>query len=291
MFFTRLMSGIVLLLMSFGFIYFGGYALIAFLLLLSLQAFFEMSRVLRFDVYSEKSGDGKEGEFRKFGPLSIIGYIAIIAYYCLIAFTSNPVILVMAVILTVILLLAAYVFAYPNISFENLSGAVFSFMYAPVMLSFVYMTRDLTFGIYIVWMIYISSWGSDTLAYCVGMLTGKTIGNHKMTPKLSPKKSIEGAIGGILGAALLAWLYGKFVMGRVVTDIPNLEWLLAVIGAAGGFFSMVGDLAASAIKRNKGIKDYGKCIPGHGGILDRFDSMIFTAPLTFFLAALLLGVF
>ncbi len=278
MFWTRLLSGAVLLLLSFVFIYFGGYALIAFLLLLSLQAFFEMARVLKLN-----------GE-KKISAISVWGYLGIAVYYGLMAFTDNKLYLVMAVTLTIIGFLMVYVFSYPKVSVEGVSGAVFSYLYAPVMLSFVYLTRELNFGIYIVWMIYISSWGCDTLAYCVGMLTGKTIGNHKMTPKLSPKKSIEGAVGGVLGAALLAWLYGKFVMGPAVTNIPNLEWMLAIIGAVGGFLSMIGDLAASAIKRNKDIKDYGHCIPGHGGILDRFDSMIFTAPLTFFLASVLLGV-
>lgn len=276
MFITRLISGMMLLILSYLFIHFGGYPLIGILIILSLTAYFEMGRALKL---FEK----------KLNALMVWGFLAIAAFYACLAFLDS-IFAVMAVILGIIGFLIIYVFAYPTYNVEEISGAVFAFLYAPVMLSFVYLTRNLENGKYIVWMIYISSWGSDTLAYCVGMLTGKTIGNHKMTPKLSPKKSIEGAVGGILGAALLAWLYGKFVMGYFVTGIPYLEWMLAIIGACGGFLAMIGDLAASAVKRNKDIKDYGHCIPGHGGILDRFDSMIFTAPLTYFLAVILLSV-
>ena len=95
-------------------------------------------------------------------------------------------------------------------------------------------------------------------------------------------------IGGVLGAALLGWLYGRFFVESVFPGQP-VSWLIAVICAVGAVMSMVGDLAASAIKRNNDIKDYGKLIPGHGGIMDRFDSMIVTAPMTYFLAILLLA--
>ena len=89
-------------------------------------------------------------------------------------------------------------------------------------------------------------------------------------------------MGGVAGAALLGVAYAAAIHG------PMLEY--ALICAIGALISMVGDLAASAIKRNQGIKDYGKLIPGHGGILDRFDSVIFTAPIIYFLAKILLGI-
>ena len=159
--------------------------------------------------------------------------------------------------------------------------AFFGIVYVAVMLSFIYLTRNLTDGKYIVWLIFLCSWGCDTCAYCVGMLIGK----HKLAPILSPKKSIEGGIGGILGAALIGVLYGLAInyWGNAAADI--LEY--AIIGAVGGAISQIGDLAASAIKRYHNIKDYGKLIPGHGGILDRFDSVIFTAPIIFYLSLFL----
>lgn len=102
-----------------------------------------------------------------------------------------------------------------------------------------------------------------------------------MTPKLSPKKSVEGAVGGVAGAALLGAVYGAAISGKMGGSAHILSF--ALICAVGGLISMVGDLAASAIKRNHGIKDYGKLIPGHGGILDRFDSVIFIAPVIYYL--------
>ena len=131
-------------------------------------------------------------------------------------------------------------------------------------------------GHFHVWLIFLCSWGCDTCAYCVGMLIGK----HKMAPVLSPKKSVEGAVGGVAGAVLLGILFAAATKG------PLLEYTVerCVVGA---LISMVGDLAASAVKRNMGIKDYGKLIPGHGGILDRFDSVIFTAPVIYYLALIL----
>jgi phosphatidate cytidylyltransferase len=104
-----------------------------------------------------------------------------------------------------------------------------------------------------------------------------------MSPKLSPKKSVEGAVGGVAGAALLTALYCavfRSQMGMTTLQIVQLS----VIAAIAGLISMVGDLTASAIKRNYDIKDYGHLIPGHGGILDRFDSMIITAPILYYLA-------
>ena len=111
------------------------------------------------------------------------------------------------------------------------------------------------------------------------------IGKHKLAPILSPKKSIEGGIGGILGAALIGVLYGLAINYWENAAADLLQY--AIIGAVGGAISQIGDLAASAIKRYHNIKDYGKLIPGHGGILDRFDSVIFTAPIIFYLSLFL----
>lgn len=162
-------------------------------------------------------------------------------------------------------------------------SAFFCVAYAPVMLSFIYLVRELPYGVYTVWMIFISSWICDTCAY----LTGICIGKHKLAPILSPKKSIEGAVGGIMGSAIVGALYGYFIVESVVVE-QSITWIFVVISAVGAVISQVGDLAASAIKRNQEIKDYGKLIPGHGGVMDRFDSVIFTAPMIYFLTLLLI---
>lgn len=267
MFITRLLSGIVLVIWIIGVCLLGGYPLAGTLLLFSLVAFYELCKAM---------GVKKSGEKN---PLVIFGYISIVLYYVLLAVTDDLQLLVMVASFSVIVFLCIYVFTFPKFRVEEIASVIFAYFYAPIMLSFISLTRELSDGKHIVWMILISSWGFDTCAYCIGMLTGKTIGNHKFLPKLSPKKSIEGVIGGIVGAGALAYVYGNIFM-------PDVKWFLCAIAAIGGIIAQIGDLAASAIKRNKDIKDYGKCIPGHGGVMDRFDSVIFTAPITYFLAVL-----
>ena len=191
--------------------------------------------------------------------------------------------LLMGIVLVFMAEMFLYVVLFPRYRAEQAVTAIFSFLYAPVMLSFMYMTRMSQMGLYLVWLILISSWGCDTCAYCVG----KLIGRKKIFPVLSPHKSLEGCIGGVAGAALIGGLYAYFVVEPKVTD-QNVLWIIVFISAVGALMSMIGDLAASAIKRNHDIKDYGKILPGHGGIMDRFDSMIVTAPMIYFLSVLLI---
>ena len=123
------------------------------------------------------------------------------------------------------------------------------------------------------------AWGGDIMAYFSGYLFGK----HKMAPKLSPKKTIEGAIGGVLGSVVIAlgmtYAYSKmpFSANTVVGDIGENYISLIIFAALGSFVGMIGDLFASAVKRQQGIKDYGNIMPGHGGVLDRFDSFLLVA--------------
>lgn len=123
----------------------------------------------------------------------------------------------------------------------------------------------------LVWMIFIAAFGSDIFAY----FTGFVIGKHKMAPHLSPKKTIEGAIGGVIGAGIIGAFFGIFVAKSLMADC-------IIIGVLGACISECGDLVASSFKRMMGIKDYGHLIPGHGGVLDRFDSVIFLAPAVYY---------
>ena len=183
-----------------------------------------------------------------------------------------------------IVLMFVYVLSYPKYDAKQLMAAFFGMFYVGAMLSYVYQIRTLNNGLYLAFLVFLCSWGCDTCAYCVGVLIGK----HKMAPKLSPKKSIEGAVGGVLGSALLTALYCFIFRNHMNIDGTEIA-ILAVIAAVAGLISMVGDLCASAIKRNYDIKDYGHLIPGHGGILDRFDSMIITAPIIYYLASFFLS--
>ena len=269
MFKTRLLSGILLVIIALFTVITGGSILFATLFIISMIGLTELYRV--FEIRDKAPG--------------ICGYLFAAAYYALIyvkpilpAETDWFMLLFMAFL---ICMMAVLVFSFPKYRTEQILAAFFGVFYVAVMLSYIYQTRILPGGVFTVWLVFICSWGCDTCAYCVGMLIGK----HKMAPKLSPKKSVEGGIGGIAGAALLGILYALAInkWGNAGADIVSY----AIIGAAGGAISQVGDLAASAIKRNHNIKDYGKLIPGHGGILDRFDSVIFTAPIIYYLAVLL----
>lgn len=209
----------------------------------------------------------------------IFGYIAGAGYMALVFFDYDQKYALPYIIGYLMVLMAVYVFAFPKYNSEQITMTFLGLIYVCIMLSFIYKTRMLDNGIYIVWLIFVGSWISDTCAYCTGMLIGK----HKLPSKVSPKKSIEGCVGGVVGAALIGALYAVIAESHL-DAISSPVIAFAVIGACSSVISQIGDLAASAIKRNKGIKDYGKLIPGHGGILDRFDSVIFTAPIVFYLS-------
>ena len=261
MFKTRLISGIVLVIIALATIISGSWILFFTLLAVSLIGMRELYKVMK--VSDEHVT-----------VLELVGYLGAVLYYIAMKadFGNYG---TMAIIISMILILFVYVFGYPKYHAEQVMAAFFGVVYVAVMLSFIYLTRSLPDGKFLVWLIFLCSWGCDT---CVGMLIGK----HKMAPVLSPKKSIEGAIGGVAGAALLGVIYAAATQGKMAE--------YALICAVGALISMVGDLAASAIKRNQNIKDYGKLIPGHGGILDRFDSVIITAPVIYYLAKTILGI-
>ncbi len=229
------------------------------------------------------------------GPV-IVGYIGIAALYisAMVINTnsmesSRPDELVSRTILVIIILLfmaemSLYVLTFPRYCAGQVAASFFSFFYAPVMMLFIYLARELKYGIYIYSLIFICSWVCDTCAY----FAGSRFGRIPMASALSPKKTVEGAVGGILGSVILCVITGLVIAFRYKEEKLILPFVL--IGFLGSIVSMIGDLAASAIKRDHGIKDYGSLIPGHGGIMDRFDSVIFIAPVIYYLAVVLLPI-
>lgn len=260
MFVTRLISGIVLVILSFFLLMKGGAILFFVSLAISLVGLFELYRVMKI----EKELPG------------MIGYLAGISYYGLLWFNMEYYVTLLAIV-ALMLLMTVYVVTFPKYGTEQITVSFFGIFYLAVMFSYLYQVRQMEDGKYLVWLIFISSWGCDTFAYCAGRLFGK----HKLAPVLSPKKTIEGAVGGVAGAALLGFLYGGFFK-HSMTEVLEPQIVSAMACAIAAVISQIGDLAASAIKRNHNVKDYGHLIPGHGGVLDRFDSMIFTAPAVFF---------
>lgn len=260
MFTTRLISGIVLILIALVTVGSGGLLLFATTVFISLTGLFELYRVMKIER----------------NPLGYMGYLTVVFYYGLLWFQKAEFMMLMFIAFLMILM-SIYVFTFPKYKTEEVTVAFLGVFYVAVMLSYLYQVRSMPDGKYLVWLVFLSSWGCDTCAYCVGMLIGK----HKLAPVLSPKKSIEGAVGGAMGSALLGLIYGTVFSGAL-TELQSPGAACALACAIAAVISQIGDLAASAIKRNHQIKDYGKLIPGHGGILDRFDSMLFTAPAIYF---------
>lgn len=266
MFKTRLISGIILVAAALVLIITGREVLLAAACVISLIGMYELYRVYKI----ERT------------VAAFAGYLAAVLFYLDLYIHWIPDSMVFVIGLLIVLL-AVYVLAYPKYHASQITAVFFGVFYVAVMLSCIYQVRMMEQGAYIVWLIFLCSWGCDTCAYCAGVKLGK----HKMSPVLSPKKSVEGAVGGLAGTFLLTALYAAVFREQMGITAAQVL-VLAAISTVGGVISMIGDLAASAIKRNYEIKDYGTLIPGHGGILDRFDSVIFTAPVIYYLARYLL---
>ena len=163
---------------------------------------------------------------------------------------------------------ATAVFARGKISFSSISQALVFINY--VVLSFTALTalRYVVAGVFTFILVFIGAWSTDTFAY----LFGSKFGKHKLIPEISPKKSVEGSVAGIVCTLFVFALYG-FILD-LVTDLAVNYIVLLVLALFISVFSQIGDLIASLVKREHGIKDYGSIFPGHGGVLDRFDSIL-----------------
>lgn len=131
------------------------------------------------------------------------------------------------------------------------------------------LVRDLEHGAFLFWLIFIAAWLSDTGAYFVGV----RFGTHKLCPDLSPKKTVEGLLGGVVSCVAMFVIYGLIITLATKDKVANIFALL-LAGIVLSLISVFGDLLASYIKRRYKVKDYGSLLPGHGGLLDRFDSVI-----------------
>lgn len=176
------------------------------------------------------------------------------------------------------------------VPFAHLAAAVFAGIVLPLMLSCLLRLRLLPGGNALVFVPLCICFGSDSLALFAGMLFGK----HKMAPRVSPKKTVEGAVGGLLGGvAGMAVFKGVMVLVKQLgwRQAPPVSWLAVVLlGLLGGLAGELGDLSFSVIKREFDVKDYGRLLPGHGGVLDRFDSVAFVAPLVWGIILMLSGM-
>ena len=276
----RVISGVIIAALIVGAGLLGGYVLAALIMVCSMIGFQELVRA------TGVLEAGLTGFSLVIAAAYYLGLMAVQA-----RLSADPQQMVFASdFYTTIIIIAAflglmtiYVLTFPRFRSEQVMAAFFSFIYAPVLMAYVYRARVLPYGIFMYALIFVCSSVCDTCALAAGMAFGK----HKMAPVLSPKKTIEGAVGGLIGSAVCSVIVAYLV--KLVDPSADLRLQFLIIGIFGALISMIGDLAASAIKRNHNIKDYGDLIPGHGGIMDRFDSIIFTAPIIYILGVFLLG--
>lgn len=179
-----------------------------------------------------------------------------------------------------LILFSQVIFTNMKTTFKDIAYTLFGMAYVIGFIIFIALLRGLDNGRILVWYAIIAAWGTDTCAYLIGIKFGK----HKLS-KISPKKSVEGAIAGVVGAVIIAILYTL-----IMNKLYNLEYsylfvtistiVLSIIG-------QIGDFAASSIKRYVNVKDYSNLIPGHGGMLDRIDSLMFIAPFAYILLSII----
>ena len=268
---TRVISAIVMIAFAAVIIYLGGIYFGATIFLVSIIGMYEFYKAF-------KSKGVK--------PVYILGYI----YTLLIPVAtfmnpSNaleipvnganifPAVQVIIMLVLLVLMVVAHKKVTPIDGAVTLLGA----FYVPFLLSFFVLTRNMTDGLALIIIGLLGSVAADTAAIFAGLLWGK----KKLIPEISPKKTVAGSIGSFVGSTIALIIYGLILhYGGLMKD-PVSVLHFAILGFIMGGTSQIGDLSASAMKRYCGIKDFGNLIPGHGGILDRFDSMLFNIPMVY----------
>lgn len=216
--------------------------------------------------------------FNAFGflkrPLVTIGGIVMTFVFILENYIPGKYIIA-ACFVYVLMLAVQLLYAHKEFKFSDMAMAVFGIIYVPVSMMTILKIRTEPYGFWLMWIALGGAWITDSFAYFSGRLFGK----HKLCPEISPKKTIEGSVGGSLFTVIGGIVYGMVL--QITKGIPVNFLPLAVVSLICAVVSQIGDLTASVIKRERGIKDYGKIMPGHGGFMDRFDSTLFVAPAVF----------
>jgi phosphatidate cytidylyltransferase len=224
----------------------------------------------------------KVSENKNIRPIKIPAYLLCIVFYAsLIIYNSASDIMLLCILAILIFLCIPVI----NISynFVDVAVTVLGFFYVAFFFSFIPLIDRKPLGNYLVWIPFIASWSCDTLAYYFG----RTFGRKKICPEVSPKKTIEGSLGGLLGSFIACGAYGYIISSKVYI-MPLINFF--IIGLLCGIICQFGDLVASSIKRSTGVKDYSNLIPGHGGILDRFDSILFASVTVYYYISFIIGV-
>lgn len=218
----------------------------------------------------------------KANPVKWIGYVfaMIIAFIHIIPIEYMLPIAIIAIPTIIIILFLHIIITNMKITLNDIMITFFGMCYITLFTIFIPMVKGMQNGSILIWYIFIASWGTDTFAY----LIGKRFGKHKFS-KVSPNKSIEGCISGLIGAIILCLIY-TYIANTYLSMNISYTFVL-ILSTILSILSQIGDFSASCIKRYVGIKDYGNLLPGHGGMLDRIDSVIFIAPFAYFLLTLI----
>ncbi|HBW39078.1 phosphatidate cytidylyltransferase [Desulfosporosinus sp. BICA1-9] len=253
--FIRTMSALIGAPIFLALIYFGGSYIIFLVTLLTLLALREFLQI------GEQMGIRS---WRKFSTIfAVIWLIGL--------FNDGGDWMLPALLLWLLIGFGRLALTYPKTSLNEANYNILSVVYTVILLSHLYLLRELPRGIEWTFLTIFLVWATDTGAY----LIGRQFGRHRLAPHVSPKKTVEGSVGGLLFSIGIALGFWRFVGGA--------HWMTYIIlGLVIGTSAQIGDLFESALKRSAGVKDSGSLIPGHGGILDRFDSLIFAIPLVYY---------
>lgn len=212
--------------------------------------------------------------FKRFDIMKLIAMLMPVATMIVSHFSRGHMFGVVYLFITIFMI--AMLFNHGKYSFGDVSKHIA--VSAIITMSFIHLSfiRAFDNGVLCVFIVFIGSWITDTCAY----FTGMAIGKHKLAPKISPKKTIEGSIGGIVGVTVIITAY-TLISAHIIGVSVNFIAMIC-IGLLSGILSQFGDLCASIIKRENDVKDFGNIMPGHGGVMDRFDSFLFVAPAIYY---------
>lgn len=255
----RVFSAVIGIPLLLGLTWIGGWYLAALVVLLSLLALREFLGI------GLKAG--------------ILSHYKVVVVFCLLALgtflTGYKDWLLPVCVLWFLIVFGRYALYYPEISYAEASYSFLALIYPVVLFTYLYSLRQLPGGIEWSFFVFLSVWVTDTGAFFIGNAFGK----RKLAPRVSPNKSVEGALGGLAASLLLGFIFWKFTGAESLLSLLFLSLLVSMA-------SQVGDLFESALKRTAGVKDSGGLIPGHGGILDRFDSFLFALPVVYYAVVL-----
>lgn len=272
----RLISGLIVAAVAICAIVIGGYLFEILVLLFAGIGIFEF-----YSAFSKKG----------YSPIKIFGIIFLALFALMIYFESESLFSITVnvwklgvinifppvFLISMLVLLALIVFKYEKYSAVDVAITLFGGSYVVFLTSYFVKLRFLNGGIYLFFLALAGAVVTDTFAYFVG----RAIGKKKLLEAISPKKTVAGSVGGFVSNIIILTVYGA-VLWFTGAYKGLAIYHYSIIGALTGIVSQIGDLAASAIKRYAGIKDFGKIMPGHGGILDRIDSYLFTIPVVYY---------